>query len=99
MRLRTLHLASILLLLSSLSAAEGATLRSGEFGLGGHYIGMILGQASAKARAEVVLDARAHETSEFSLPAASIAQHRAAWTMPAPAAHSAQLQAVTGFGI
>ena len=56
MRLRAVQLACLVLLLSSLSAAKGATLRSGEFGLGGHYISTLLAQDHATTADEATLD-------------------------------------------
>ena len=49
MRLRNRHLACLLLLLSSLSAADARSLRSGELTLGGRYISTLLCQTAAAA--------------------------------------------------
>lgn len=97
MRLRTGHLACLLLLLSSLSAADASGLRSGDLTLGGRYISSLLyqsaaGVAVAKPLAE---DTAACKTAAFMLAPASRALQSVAWTMRPPAAHTAALQAVT----
>jgi len=97
MRLRNRHLACLLLLLSSLSAADARSLRSGEFTLGGRYISTLLCQTAAAAAlpkplAEHIAPAR---TATFVLAPASRALHAAAWTMRPPALHVAELHAAT----
>ena len=97
MRLRNRHLACLLLLLSSLSAADARSLRSGELTLGGRYISTLLCQTAAAAAlpkplAEHIAPAR---TATFVLPPASRALHTAAWTMRPPAEHTAALHAAT----
>ena len=96
MRLRNRHLACLLLLLSSLSAADARSLRSGDLTLGGRYISSLLIQSAAAVSAEPLAQSvTAHRTEAFVLPPASRAFHFAAWTMRPPAAHTARLHAVT----
>ncbi len=103
MRLRNRHLACLLLVLSSLSAANARTaayargLGAGDLTLGGRYISTLLCQTAAAAiiaepLAEHTAPAR---TATFVLPPASRALHTAAWTMRPPALHVARLQAFT----
>jgi hypothetical protein len=95
MRLRAIHIASVLLLLASLGAADGSTLRKGTRSVGGQYIAVLLGQDHAAACMGAGLDHIVGETLKVDLPAAALAQHRTIWTMRPPAAHSAALHAVT----
>ncbi len=99
MRLRAIHLASVLLLLASLSSADGAVLHDGEYTLGAHYIRVLLAQQEAAAGSQTTLDTDADEALALDLPVASVAQYRATWTMRPPSAHSVSLHAVTGSGI
>ena len=97
MRLRNRHLACLLLLLSSLSAADARSLRSGDLTLGGRYISSLLihsaaGAVSAEPHAQSVT---AHQAEALVLPPASRSLHLAVWTMRPPAAHTARLHAVT----
>ena len=97
MRLRNRHLACLLLLLSSLSAADARALRSTDLTLGGRYISTLLCQTAAAAAlpkplAEHIAPAR---TATFVLPPASRALHAAAWTMRPPAAQSAAQHTLT----
>jgi hypothetical protein len=97
MKFRPRHLACLILLLSSLSGAEGSLLHSGDFTLGGHYIAALLAQDHAGIRSEAVLEPHARDLSHLDLPVALVGQHRPAWTLRPPSAHSMQLQAVTSF--
>jgi hypothetical protein len=97
MRLRNRHLVCLLLLLSTLSAADARSLRTGDLTLGGRYISTLLSQTAASAAlpeplAEHATPAR---TATFILAPASRALHAAAWTMRPPAQHTAALQAFT----
>jgi hypothetical protein len=97
MRLRNHHLVCLLLLLSSLSAADARSLRSGDLTLGGRYISTLLYQSASSAAlpkpvAEHIAPPR---TATFVLAPASRALHTAAWTMRPPAQHTAALQAFT----
>ncbi len=96
MRRRALHLASVFLLLASLSAAEGAVPRPGEYPLGCHYLVVLLAQDHARACA--IAEAVPSAISEFDLdlPAAAASRCRTVWSMRPPSAHSASLHAVTG---
>ena len=97
MRLQNRHLVCLLLLLSTLSAADARSLRTGDLTLGGRYISTLLSQTAASAAlpeplAEHATPAR---TATFILAPASRALHAAAWTMRPPAQHTAALQAFT----
>ena len=100
MRLRNHHLACLLLLLSSLSAADARGLRSGDLTLGGRYISSLLIHSAAAAvnadsLAQIAQSVTAHKTEALVLPPASRSLHLAVWTMRPPAAHTARLHAVT----
>ncbi len=95
MRLRAVQLACLVLLLSSMSAARGTTLRSGEFGLGGHYIATLLAQDHAAAANEATLRASLDDARTTAVPAAAVAHVRIAWTMRPPALHAAAVHALT----
>lgn len=97
MRLRNRHLACLLLLLSSLSAADARSLRGGDLTLGGRYISSLLIQSAAAAALPEPLAEHAafHPSEAFVLAPASRALHTAVWTMRPPARHTATLQAVT----
>lgn len=96
MRLRTRHLACLLLLLSSLSAADVRSLRSGDLTLGGRYISSLLYRAGAAVGSTPLGDdAAARKAATFVLAPASRAVHTSAWAMRPPAAQTATLQAVT----
>jgi len=99
MRLRAINLACLLLLLSSLSAAEGATLRSGEFGLGGHYIASLLAQDRGTKQAEAPLQRNPRDILSLTLAADALQHHRAAWPQRPSAAHSINVQSVTASGL
>ncbi len=97
MRLRTRHLACLLLLLSSLSAAEGSSMRSADLSAGGRYISMLLSQRAAVATAAqpIAPGTASYKIEASPLPPASLTQQTIAWTMRPPAAHTAALQAAT----
>jgi hypothetical protein len=97
MPLRNRHLACLLLLLSSLSAADTRALRSTDLTLGGRYISSLLIQSAAAAvSAEPLAEDTATRTTEvFVLAPAARVLHTAAWTMRPPAAHTAALHAAT----
>jgi hypothetical protein len=99
MRIRTVQLACLILLLSSLSAAKGTTLRSGEFGLGGHYISTLLAQDNAATADEASLSARFNDTRTSEIPTTAEAHVRTVWSMRPPAAHSAAVHALTGTSV
>ncbi len=97
MRLRTRHLACLLLLLSSLSRAEGSVVRAGELSAGGRYISMLLSQRAAAA---VIVQPLAADTASYKIATLALtpsfrARHTIAWTMRPPAAHTAALEAAT----
>jgi hypothetical protein len=96
MRLRNRHLACLLLLLSSLSAADARSLRSGDLTLGGRYISTLLCQSAVAIIAEPLAEHTAPpKTEAFVLAPASRARHAAVWTMRPPAEHTTALHAVT----
>ena len=97
MRLRNRHLACLLLLLSSLSAADARGLRSADLTLGGRYISTLLCQSAAAAiiAKPLAQHATSPKTEAFVLAPASRALHAAVWTMRPPAEHTAALHAVT----
>lgn len=99
MRLRALHLASVLLLLASLGAAEGSVLREGDLRSGVHYIGVLLAQDYAGVDTWAELNSSSNDALRFDLPVASLVHHRAVWTMRPPSAQCTELQAVTGFSL
>jgi hypothetical protein len=99
MRLRTRHLACLILLLSALSGAEASTQRSGDYTLGGHYITALLAQEHAAVCAEAALVHHTNDLSTLALPAASVSLHRAPWTMRPPSAQSSAVQAATSFRV
>jgi hypothetical protein len=97
MRLRNRHLVCLLLLLSTLSAADARSLRSADLTLGGRYISTLLSQTAAAAALPKPLAEHTAPppTEAFLLPPASRALHAAVWTMRPPALHTAALQAFT----
>jgi hypothetical protein len=96
MRLRNRHLACLLLLLSSLSAADARALRSTDLTLGGRYISTLLCQSAAAIIAKPLAEhAAPARTATFVLPPASRALHAAVWTMRPPSRHAAALHAAT----
>jgi hypothetical protein len=97
MRRRALHLASLLLLLSSLGAAEGTALRCNALSAGGRYVSMILAQRAAASIAAEPLarNTASYKIGTFALPPAGRATQAAVWTMRPPAAQSLALQAAT----
>ena len=97
MRLRNRHLACLLLLLSSLSAADASGLRSGHLTLGGRYISMLLSQSAAAAAATKPLAQHTapSKAEAFQLAPAHHTLHAAVWTMRPPAEHTTSLHAVT----
>jgi len=99
MRLRTRHLACLILLLSALSGAEGSTPRHGDYTLGAHYITALLAQEHAAVCAEAALVHHTNDLSNLALPAASLTLHRAPWTMRPPSAHASAVQAATSFRV
>jgi hypothetical protein len=96
MRLRARHLASVLLLLASLSATEAAVLRDGRPAFGAHYISVLLAQQDAALNSATELASTGSDPLKLALPAASLAQHRTIWTMRSPSAQSIRVHAVTG---
>jgi len=96
MHRRALHLASLLLLLTTLGIADGSTSRDGDYSLGAHYITVLLAQQDAAAVAHTSFDPASNGRVDTALPATSLAQVNTAWTMRPAAAHSVSTHAVTG---
>jgi hypothetical protein len=99
MHRRALHLASLLLLLSTLGMAEASVAHNGDFSLGslgGHYITVLLAQQDAAAVAHTSYDPDSSSHTATALPATSLAQINTVWTMRPSAAHSVLQHAVTG---
>jgi hypothetical protein len=96
MRLRARHFASFLLLLASLGAAEGATLRDGTPAFGAHYVAVLLAQQEAAAAAQSGLAAISATSVPIALKTSEQARINSIWTMRPSAAHSIGVHAVTG---
>ena len=96
MRFRALHLAGILLLLTTLGTAEAAPRHSG-YTFGAHYLGILIAQEQAAAASENALRTAPGRPSTLALPPHSAAHYSLTWTMRPPAAHSLHTQAVTSF--
>jgi len=96
MRHRALHLAGLLLLLTTLSSAEAATLRDGRPAFGAHYIGVLLAQQEAAIATQASFTPGDGDALTLALPTNDLAQYNTAWTMRPPSAHSVSLHAVTG---
>jgi hypothetical protein len=96
MRLRRLHIASFILLLASLGAAEGSVVRDSGCIFGRHYIGVLLAQHEAAACTQTALSHAGSDTLPVALAAASLAQYRSPWMMRPPSAHCADVHALTG---
>ena len=96
MRHRALHLAGLLLLLTTLSSTEAATLRDGRPAFGAHYISVLLAQQEAAIATQTTFSPDDADALTLALPANDLAQYNATWTMRPPLAHSVSLHAVTG---
>jgi hypothetical protein len=99
MRLRTLHLARLMLLLSALGAAQSATRPAGEVTFRGKYIAAVLFQKCVDACSEQTRqlhESHSNAASVTGISGASLAAIDTAWTMRPPAAQTASLHAVTG---
>jgi len=96
MRLRAIHLASVLLLLASLGVAEGSSSRNGDYSLGAHYISVLLAQHEAAASIQAPRNEFASESLNLDLPTDELAHYRNPWTVAPPSAHTSSLHAVTG---
>jgi hypothetical protein len=91
------HLACLIILLSSLSGAEASVLHTGDFTVGGHYVGMLLAREQAALATEPIPTPGSRDLSHLELPVALVTQHRPAFATRPPSAHSMQLQAATSF--
>jgi hypothetical protein len=99
MRLRRLHIASLILLLASLGVAEGSVVRDSGCTFGRHYISVLLAQQEAASSIETTFRFRGDDALALDLSAASLSHSRTCWTMRPPSAHSAGVRAVTGSGL
>lgn len=97
MRSRAAQLACLVLLLTSLSAADGSA-RAEQFSVGGHYVSVLLQQTAAATCAESPLALLFWQQAK-ALPVASLMIVRSAWDVRPPAMQSAHVQAVTAFVI
>ena len=97
MRSRAAQLACLVLLLTSLSAADGSA-RAQQFSVGGHYVSILLQQTAAAACAESPLTLLAYHRVD-ALPVASRMIARSVWSVRPPEAQSAHVQVVTAFRI
>ncbi len=96
MRLRARHFASFLLLLASLGAAEGATLRDGTPAFGAHYVAVLLAQQEAAAAAQTGHAASRPPAATIALAVSEQAHINTPWSMRPAAANSIGVHAVTG---
>jgi hypothetical protein len=96
MRNRVAQLACLLLLLTSVGAADASTRRH-EFSFGSHYIGMLMQNAAAVHIDSPLL--RQFDSEEEAAPLASPAPLPTSFAMRPPVAQSAHVHAVTGSGI
>jgi hypothetical protein len=96
MQFRARHFASFLLLLASLGAAEGSTLRDGTPAFGAHYIAVLLAHQDAARSARIALTPATESQIELALTPTGRAQHKTAWTVRPPAAQSIAVHGVTG---
>jgi hypothetical protein len=97
MRNRVAQLACLLLLLTSVSAADASTRRR-EFSLGSHYISVLMQNAAAVHIDSPIL--RQFDSDENAAASLTTSAPRpSAFAMRPPAAHSVHVHAVTGSGI
>jgi hypothetical protein len=100
MRLRTLHLARLMLLLSALGTAHSATRPAGDFNFRGNYITAVLFQKCVDACNQQSLErhaiTRVLDSAFTETPSAALFTLNTAWTMRPPSAHAASLHALTG---
>ncbi len=96
MRLRARHLAGLFLLLATLGAAEGSTVRAGAQPIPTHCIQLLLAQRASQLRDAAPVDPTALQRLVVALtPSASLAL-RSAHPMAAAAGRAAATHAVTG---
>ncbi len=96
MRLRARHFASFLLLLASLGAAEGATLRDGTPAFGPHYVAVLLAQQDAARTAQATMVSASKDAVRLALASTDLARYNTPWTLRPPAAQSIAVHAVSG---
>jgi hypothetical protein len=101
MRNRVAQLACLLLLLTTVSAADAAArrnpVRRSEFSFGSHYIGMLM-QNAATVHIDSPLLLQ-FDSEQDAAPLASSASLPVAFAVRPPVAQSAHVHAVTGSGI
>jgi hypothetical protein len=97
---RAFHLASLLLLLASLSSAEAARARDTAPAFAAQYVRVLIAQQqAAKAAALYTHPSDVEETRSLDLSSASRKAIGAVWTLRAPVAQAVTLHAVTGSGL
>jgi len=100
MHRRAFHLASLLLLLASLSSAEAATVRDTRPAFAAPYVRVLIAQQqAAKAAALSTHPSDDKKTPSLDLAPASREAYRTVWTMQEPVANAVTLHAVTGSGL
>ena len=99
MRLRTIHLAKLMLLLSALGTAHSATRPAGDFNFRGNYITAVLFQKCVDSCNRRSLErhaiTRVLDSAFTETPGAALSTLHTAWTMRPPSAHAASLHAIT----
>jgi hypothetical protein len=99
MRLRTLHLAQLVLLLSALGAAKSTAQPAGDFSFRGNYIAAVLFQkcvdACAQHSQQILQNRRVLASVSAETPSAALATLHRAWTMRPPSEQAASLHAIT----
>jgi hypothetical protein len=93
-RFRTAQLACLLLLLTSIGAAE-RPMRGADSALSNRYISVLLLHRTSVARAETPLTHSLDQATPAA-PSAAPFLNRSVWTMRPPSAHSVRVHAVTG---
>jgi hypothetical protein len=96
-RFRAVQLACLLLLLTSIGAAE-RPMHGAESALGNRYISVLLLHRASVSRPDTPLSRRLEEATPVE-PTSFPEFSRTVWTMRPPSAHSVLVHAVTGSGV
>jgi len=100
MHRRAFHLASLLLLLASLSSAEAASVRDTSPAFAAPYVRVLIAQQrAARVAAQYVHPGDEEATPSLDLQPASREAFRTVWVMPAPVANTVTMHAVTASGL
>ncbi len=100
MHRRAFHLASLLLLLASLSSAEAASVRDSNPAFAAPYMRVLIAQQqAAKAASLSALPIEEEINPSLGLSAASRDTVSTVWAVSAPVAAATELHAVTGSGL